>query len=137
MWGARPGTPAVLAGGGPVPQRAGAARGAEGDGPACGDGPGDPGRAGDGPGGLIDGEVVQGEPAVDGRRERPGLDHRGVPGLAQRGTQVPGAVGGSPLTSASAASRQASRVPTDLKTEVRVAQRLKSSQAGHPPSAPP
>jgi hypothetical protein len=58
-----------------------------------GDGPGDVGRAGDGAGGLIDGEVIQGEPAVDGRLERPGLDDRLVPGPGQDSAQVTGAVG--------------------------------------------
>ena len=53
--------------------------------------PGDPGRAGHGPGGRIDGEVIGGEAARDGGLERPGLDHRLVPGsaIASRRSPVP------------------------------------------------
>ena len=84
---------AVFGGGAPLAQRAVPAGGPEDDGVLGGDVPGDPGRAGHGPGGRIDGEVIGGEAALDGGQQRPGLDHRLVPGLGDRGAQVPGAVG--------------------------------------------
>src|SRR6266851_10284854 len=101
---------AVLAGGAAGAQRAAAACGAEGDIAAGGDRPGDAGRAGHGVRGLIDGEVIEGEPALDRRLERPGLDHRRVPGLPDRRAQVPGAVSGIavPLTRRAAAGGLAS-----------------------------
>jgi hypothetical protein len=77
-----------------VVQRAAAAGGSEGDVAAGGDAPGDLVRAGDGAFVLVDGEVVEGEPALDRRLQRLGLDHRGIPGLPDRVPQVPGAVGG-------------------------------------------
>src|SRR5436305_712203 len=49
------------------------------------------GRSGRRAGGLVNGEFIGGEPAVHGWLERPGLDNRGVPGLADRCAQVPGA----------------------------------------------
>jgi hypothetical protein len=85
---------AVLVRGAPAAQRAAAAGRAEGHDPAGADAPDDTGRAGHRPGGLIDTEVIQGEPALDGRLEWPGLDDRRVPGLLQRRTQVAGAIGG-------------------------------------------
>jgi hypothetical protein len=72
----------------PLAERAAAAGGAEDD-SAPG---GDAGRAGHGASGLIGGEVIGGEPALNSRFKRPGLDHRFVPGLPDRRTQVPGAV---------------------------------------------
>jgi hypothetical protein len=39
---------------------------------------------------LIDGEVIGGETALDGGLDWLGLDHRLVPGLADRVAQVPG-----------------------------------------------
>ena len=51
-------------------------------------------RAGHRAGRLVDGELVEGEPAVHGRAQRPRLDDRGVPGLRPgRGQQLAGAVG--------------------------------------------
>jgi len=82
-----------LAGSAPGAQRAGPAGGAEDNAAARGDRPGDAGRAGGGAGGFINGEVSGGEPAVHGGLDRPGLDHRGVPGVADRGAQFPGAIG--------------------------------------------
>ena len=53
-----------------------------------------PGRAGDRAGGLVDGEVVEGEPAGDGGRSGDRLDHRIVPGIGQARRAVrAGAVG--------------------------------------------
>ncbi len=63
------------------PQRAVAAARAEGRLAGAGDPGGQPVRAGHRGGGLVDGEVVEGEPAVHGRAQRPRLDDRGVPGL--------------------------------------------------------
>jgi hypothetical protein len=54
---------AVFGGRAPLAQRAGPAGGAEDDGVAGGDLPGDADRAGHGAGLLIDGEVIGGEPA--------------------------------------------------------------------------
>jgi hypothetical protein len=45
---------------------------------------GDAGQAGDYPGLLIDGEVIDGEPASDRGLRRLGLDHCLMPGLADR-----------------------------------------------------
>ncbi len=84
---------AVLGGGAPLAQRAAAAGSPEDDRVLGGDVPGDPGRAGHGPGGCAGGEVIGGEPARDGGQQRPGLDHRLVPGRRDSGAQVPGAVG--------------------------------------------
>ena len=84
---------AVFGGGAPLAQRAVPAGGPEDDGVLGGELPGDPGRAGHGPRGRIDGEVIAGEAAGDGGQERPGLDHRPVPGCGDRRAQVPGAVG--------------------------------------------
>ena len=66
---------------------------AEGGDPGAAEGDSAPGRAGDGAGLLIDDEVIDGEPAGDGGLQRLGLDHRGVPGVADSAAQVPGAVG--------------------------------------------
>lgn len=74
-------------------QRAAAAGGSEGDVAAGGDTPDDPVRAGARAIVLVDGEVVQGEPALDRRGQRLGLDHRGISGLPDRVPQVPSAVG--------------------------------------------
>ena len=67
----------------PVAVNAGAAQG---DGVA--------GRAGDGAGLVIDGEVVDGEAAGDGRLQRRWFDHRGVAFCLEALAQFPGAVGG-------------------------------------------
>jgi hypothetical protein len=40
-----------------------------------------PGRAGDCAGRLVDGEIVEGEPAGPGRAQRLGFDHRLVTGV--------------------------------------------------------
>ena len=53
-----------------------------------------PGRAGDRPGPLVDGEVIDGEAALDRGLQRLGLDDGLVPGVGDRAAQVPGAVGG-------------------------------------------
>ena len=46
------------------------------------------------PVGLVDGEVVDGEPARHGRAQRQRFDHRGVSGrVGQGGAQLAGAVG--------------------------------------------
>jgi hypothetical protein len=63
---------ADLAGGAAGAQRAAAACGSEGDVAAGGDAPGYPAGAGDGAVFLADGEVVQGEPALDRGSQRPG-----------------------------------------------------------------
>src|SRR5258708_2031008 len=52
-----------------------------------------PGRAGHRALLLVDDEVVQGEPAGHRRAQRPGLDHRVVPGLAVVSAGLAGAVG--------------------------------------------
>ena len=69
------------------------AGGSGGDVAAGGDVPGDLVRAGDGAGIFVHGEVVQGEPALDGGQQRVRLDHRLVPGPGDRIAQVSGAVG--------------------------------------------
>jgi len=56
-------------------------------------GRGHPGRAGHGVPVRGDGEIVDGEPALDRALHRPGLDHRLVPGLADRLPQFSRAVG--------------------------------------------
>ena len=81
--------PAGLVRRAPGAQRTAAAGRAEGHDPAGADALDDTGRAGDGPGVLIGGEVIDGEPAPDRGLDRPGLDHRRMPGLAQRRAQVP------------------------------------------------
>jgi hypothetical protein len=43
---------------------------------------------------LVRGEVVKGEPAGHGGRERTGFDHRSVAGVGECGARVAGAVGG-------------------------------------------
>ena len=70
-----------------------------------GDRAGVAGRAGHRGGVLVDGEVVDGEPALDRRGQRPGLDHRVVSGVVDRATQIPCAVSGIavPLTRAGGA----------------------------------
>ncbi|TSE15693.1 hypothetical protein B1A87_007035 [Arthrobacter sp. KBS0703] len=50
-------------------------------------------RAGHGAGCLIDGEVIEGEPAFDGRAERPWFDHWGMRGAGESGEHFPGTVG--------------------------------------------
>src|SRR5262249_10224078 len=65
--------PPGFGGGARSAQRGGAAGGAEDDSAAGGDGAGDTGRAGHRAGGLVNGEVIGGEPAVDGGPERPRL----------------------------------------------------------------
>jgi hypothetical protein len=50
--------------------------------------------AGHGAGGLVDGEVVGGEPAVHRRSQWGRFDDRGVSGLNDRGPGITGAVGG-------------------------------------------
>src|SRR6266516_2020776 len=84
----------VSGGRAPLAQRAGAAGGAEDDRAPGGDGAGDGGWAGHGAGVLIDGEVAGGEPALNSRLERPGLDDQLVPGSGEGGPQVAGTVGG-------------------------------------------
>jgi len=84
----------LFSGGAPGAQRAAAAGHAEDNAAVGGDTPGHAGRAGHRPGALIDSEVISGEPACHGCLDRPGLDHRGVPGLADLRAQVPAAVGG-------------------------------------------
>src|SRR5438105_6802968 len=56
--------------------------------------PGMPAGAGDGAGVLIDAEIVTGEPALDGRAQRLGLDHGVVPTGTVGGAGLSGAVGG-------------------------------------------
>src|SRR5260370_30084029 len=82
-----------MAGGASCLRRAASAQAAEGGeaGPAQGDGV--PGRGGDRAGLLVPGEVVDGEPAGHRGLQRPGLDHRLVPGLLYPITQFTGAVG--------------------------------------------
>lgn len=48
-------------------------------------GPGDAVRAGLGPCCLIDGELIEGEPARNRRAQRPGLDHRSMTGVGEGG----------------------------------------------------
>src|SRR5207342_1118237 len=83
----------VFGGGAPLAQRAAGARGAEGDGPALAHRADLPGGAGDGALLLVDGEVIEGEPAVHGRAQRLRLDDGGVPGVAVGGAGLPAAVG--------------------------------------------
>ncbi len=42
---------------------------------------------------LINGEVIEGEPAVDGRAQWPWFDHGGVVGAGESGEHFPGTVG--------------------------------------------
>src|SRR6266516_2967100 len=85
---------AGLAGRALLAQRAVPAQRPEGgDAGAAQDG-GVPGRAGDRALLFADGEVVDGEPALDGGAQRLRLDHRLVPGLLYRIAQVTGAVSG-------------------------------------------
>jgi hypothetical protein len=53
-----------------------------------------PGRAGEGAGLLVDGEVVEGVPARNGRSQRLGLDHGVVPTGTVGGTGCSDAIGG-------------------------------------------
>ena len=53
---------------------------------------GQPVGAGRGAGGVVDGEVVDGEPARDGRASRGGFDQIGMAALGQFGAEFPGAV---------------------------------------------
>src|SRR5713226_7514911 len=85
---------ASLTGGAFCPQRAAAAQGAEGSDPGAAERHGAASGAGDRALVLADGEVIDGEPALDRRTQRLGLDHRLVPGLLDRIAQVTGAVGG-------------------------------------------
>src|SRR5689334_24606479 len=89
-----------------VVQRAAAAGGSEGNVAAGGDAPSDLVRAGDGAFVLVDGEVVEGEPALDRGLQRLGLDRRGIPGLPDRVPQVP--VNTSTSASASLTSAETS-----------------------------
>src|SRR5260221_276269 len=85
--------PAVFGGGAARPERAPGTQLPEGDGPLAAHQPGMPGRAGHRALLLVDDEVVQGEPAGHRRAQRPGLDHRVVPGLAVVSAGLAGAVG--------------------------------------------
>src|SRR6266568_5723757 len=85
---------AGLASGAALTQRAVPAQGAEGGDP----GPAERHGAASGAGHrallLADGEIIDGEPALDRGTQRPGLDHRLMAGLVDRIAQVTGAVGG-------------------------------------------
>src|ERR1019366_3779685 len=102
-----------LAGGAACPQRAVAAQRAEGGDPGPAQAGGVPSRAGHRALLFVDGEVVDGEPALDGGPERLGLDHRVMPGLLDRAPQVPGSIGGIavPGNPAAAAVMAAAAVP--------------------------
>src|SRR5271166_2502929 len=84
---------AVFSGGALLPQRAAGAGGAEGDDPVLAHLADLPGRAGDGAGLLVDGEVIEGEPAGHGRLQRFRLDDSVVPVLAVGGPGLTAAVG--------------------------------------------
>ena len=55
---------------------------------------GDTVRAGHHPRGLLDSEIVQGEPTLDRRAQRTRFDHWGVPGIGEGDAGIPGAVRG-------------------------------------------
>ena len=75
-------------------QRAAAAGGAEGGPAAAADRAGHPVRAGRGAGGVVDGEVVDGEPARHGRAHGCGFDPVDVAALGEFGAELAGAVSG-------------------------------------------
>src|SRR5437762_3738975 len=84
---------AVLGGGAAAPQRAAAAGDAEDHPTVASHCAGDAVRAGDGTGGLVHGEVVGAEPALDSRPQGCGFDDCGVAGVAERSAGLAGAVG--------------------------------------------
>src|ERR1700722_2511126 len=86
--------PAIGGGGAAGPQRAAGADLAEGHRPGGAHLPGVPGGAGDGADVLIDVEVVEGEPTLDGRSQRLGLDHGVVSTGTVGGAGRSGAIGG-------------------------------------------
>lgn len=57
------------------------------------DGAGDVVRTGHGAGCLIDSEVIEGEPTLDGRAHRPWFDQRSMSGASESGEHFPGTVG--------------------------------------------
>src|SRR5437588_679220 len=76
---------AILGLGAALAERAAAAGGSERDRPFRGDRPGNAVRAGHGPSLPVHGVVVDGEPTLNGRAQRSGLDDRDVSGLDEGG----------------------------------------------------
>ena len=131
--------PAVRGAGATPPQRAVRAQRAEGHRPFRAHRPGVPGRAGDRAGRLIDGEIVEGEPAGHGRTQRLGLDRRLVTGVRWAARAAPVPYAESPYTrrpasfSPAAALASAESVPAAVRSPPDRSARGSSAGATSPP----